>query len=133
MPTCLISIPAGPAFEDCARVLTRGITSAGLQPVRAGDLDRPHAFEQIWDQLESAAACVIDLTNRTHVPMYVFGLAQGRGKIVIPIAVNDAHLPFDVRLIHHIIYRPGGPRWEDMLAMQVQSALRGVGSGARLM
>jgi len=133
MQTCFISIPGGPGFEECGRVLARGVTAAGMEPVRAGDLDRPHAFEQIWDQLNAAAACIVDLTNRTHVPMYVFGLAQGRGKIVIPIAINDSHLPFDVRLISHIIYRPGGPRWEDMLAMQVQSALRVVGSGAHLM
>jgi hypothetical protein len=124
MRSCFVALPPGAALQECFEVLARGITAAALHPLLAWELDRPRAFEQIHEGVENATACIVDLTNRAQVPLYVFGLAKGSRKPVIIIAQDASHLPFDVRVRKHIIYRYRGPRWQDMLSMQVQSALR---------
>ena len=124
MTSCFVALPPGAALQECFDVLARGITAAGLDPLLAWELDRPRAFEQIHQGVENAAACIVDFTNRGQVPLYVFGLAQGSRKPVITVAQDPSHLPFDIRVRKHIIYRYRGPRWQDMLSMQVHSALR---------
>jgi hypothetical protein len=126
MPFCLVALPSGPIFNVCYEVLQRALKASAVQPLRAGALDRPHAFEQIRDGLEKACACVVDLTGHAEVPLYVLGMAHGAAKPVLLLAQDASHLPWDLRLGQHIIYRPLGPRWDDMLMSQLRSALRDV-------
>ncbi len=125
MPTCFVSLPPGSQFDAYYRkILEPSITKAGLDPVRAVEIGRPHAFEQIWTGLHNAAGCLVDLTGQNVSVLYVLGLAHAWDKPLVQIVQSANELPFDLKFTRHILYRPGAARWEDMFSMQVQAALR---------
>ena len=122
MATCFISIPFDAYYHQ---VLVRAILRAGLQPVRADDLDKHRAItDQIRDGVSEAAICIVDLTGRSTNALYVLGMAHGMGKPVILILQDPQDLPYDLKLGSYILYRPGTARWEDMLSLQLQAAIR---------
>lgn len=126
MATCFVSLPATPVFDSYYRdKLVRAIQRLGLDPVRADDLDRRGA---IWDQIRSgvaeAAICVVDITGRNSAALYVLGIAHGMNKPVVLLLQSPDDAPLDLRFGRNILYRPGTARWEDMLALQVESAIR---------
>jgi hypothetical protein len=51
-------------------------------------------------------------------------MAHAWGKPLIQLVQNGDQLPFDLKFMRHILYRPGAPRWEDMFSMQLAAALR---------
>jgi hypothetical protein len=125
MATCFVSLPSGSQFDGYYKhILAPAATRAGLDPVRAQEIGRPHAFEQIWIGLHTAAACLVDLTGLNFNVLYVLGLAHAWDKPLVQIVQSTDELPFDLKFTHHILYRPGAARWEDMFSMQVQAALR---------
>jgi nucleoside 2-deoxyribosyltransferase len=127
MPSCLVALPFGANFERYYKqILSPTILSAGLNPIRTEDIGRPHTFEQISSGMSKAAVCVADLTGQTAGVMYVLGLAQGLGKPVVMLVQSAGELPFDVRLRRHIVYHPAASKWEDMLSLQLQTALRDI-------
>lgn len=125
MGRCLVSVPFERAFDDFYRqTIVRATLAAGLDPVRAPDLDRPHGLDAIEEALAEAVACVVDGTGRTPGAMYVLAAALAFRTPLVLIAQNLDDLPFDMRWRNPIVYRPGAARWEDMIKMQLQSALR---------
>jgi hypothetical protein len=76
--------------------------------------------------MASAAVCIADLTGQTAGVIYVLGLAHGMGKPVILLVQSAGELPFDLRLRRHIVYHPAASKWEDMLSLQLQAALRDI-------
>lgn len=119
-------MPSAASFDAYYReILVRAILRAGLQPVRADDLDKRGAItDQIRAGVSEAAICVVDLTGRSIATLYVLGMAHGMGKPVILLVQSPDDLPFDLRFGRYILYRPDTARWEDMLSMQLQSAIR---------
>ena len=119
-------MPSGTAFDAYYnQLLVRAILRAGLEPVRADDIDKHRAIEdQIRSGVADAAACIVDLTGRNITVMYVLGVAHGMGKPVILLVQSPDDLPFDLRFVRYIVYRPGTARWEDMLSLQLQTAIR---------
>ena len=125
MATCFVSLPPGSQFDGYYKhILSPASTRAGLEPVRAQAIGSPHAFEQIWIGLHTAAACLVDLTGLNINVLYVLGLAHAWDKPLVQIVQSTEELPFDLKFTPHILYRPGAARWEDMFKMQVQAALR---------
>ena len=126
MGTCLVSLPPGSSFDSYYnQVFVRAIMRAGFRPVRADDIDRHRAIEyRIRNDVAEAAICVVDLTGRNVNVLYVLGLAHGMGKPVLLLVQNADDLPFDLRLVRHLLYRPGTAKWEDMLSLQLQGAIR---------
>ena len=118
-------MPTAPPFEAYHNLVAQAIVQAGLTPVFAEDMDHPRAVrDQISRGMSEAAICVVDLTGRGPIAIYVLGLAHGLGRPVVQLAQSEYDLPFDLRLMPHIIYRPGTARWEDMLSLQLQRAVR---------
>ena len=126
MATCLVSLPSTASFDAYYRdIFVRAILRAGLQPVRADDIDKHAAMtDQIRAAVSEAAFCVADLTGRNTTVLYVLGMAHGMGKPVILIVQRQDDLPYDLRFGRHLLYRPGTARWEDMLSLQLQAAIR---------
>ena len=125
MATCFVSMPPGPSFDAYYKVFARAITQVGFEAVRASEIDHPRVMrDQIFAGVANAAVCLVDLTQRNITPVYVLGLAHGMGKPVIQLVQNQNDLPFDLRFVQHLVYRPGAARWEDMLTLQLQNALR---------
>src|SRR5579884_3627140 len=125
MAICFVAMPWGVPFDAYYKVVARGLAQAGMEPVRADDIDRPRAIrDQIGSGIAEAAVCVIDVTGRSVTCMYALGLVHGLGKPMVLLSQNEADLPFDLRFVQHLTYRPGTARWEDMLALQLQTAVR---------
>lgn len=124
MPSCLVALPFGANFEHLYKILCRTILAIGLDPVKSEDISRPHTFDQISSGMANAVVCIADLTGQNPGVMYVLGMARGLEKPVVLLIQSGAELPFDLRLARHIVYRPGASKWEDMLSLQVQAALR---------
>jgi len=130
MATCLVSMPSATSFDAYYReILVRAILRAGLEPVPAYDIDKLHAItDQILAGVSEAAICVVDLTGRSSTVLYVLGMARGLGKPVILLVQSRDDLPYDLRNGRYILYRPGAARWEDMLSLQLQAAIRESGA-----
>ena len=125
MGTCFVSMPPGPSFDAYYKIFARAILQVGLEVARAADIDHPRVMrDQIFTGVANASVCIVDLTQRNITPVYVLGLAHGMGKPVIQLVQNENDLPFDLRYAQHLVYRPGAARWEDMLTLQLQNALR---------
>lgn len=119
-------MPPAASFDAYYReVLVRAIVRAGLEPVRADDLDKHGAItDQIPAGVSDAAVCVVDLTGRSSAVLYVAGMAHGAGKPVILLAQSPDDIPHDLRFGRYIVYRPGTAQWEDMLSLKLQAAIR---------
>jgi len=127
MPSCFVALPFSANFElYYKQILSRTILSAGLDPVRSEDISRPHTFEQISSGMAKAAVCIADLTGQNPGVMYILGMAHGLGKPVVLLIQSGEELPFDLTLGRRIVYRPGASKWEDMLSLQLQAALRDI-------
>jgi hypothetical protein len=126
MSTCFVAIPAIASFDAYYReVLVRAIVRAGLEPVRAEDIDKHRAVtDQIFAGVSEAAICVLDLSSRSTTVLYALGLAHGLGKRIVLLAQSPDDVPYDLRFGRYIVYRPGTARWEDMLSLQLQAELR---------
>jgi hypothetical protein len=127
MPSCFVALPFSASFDRYYKqILARTILSAGLNPIRSEDITHPHTFEQISSGVAQAAVCIADLTGQTPGVIYVLGLAHGLGKPVVLLVQNAGELPFDLKLGRHIVYHPTASKWEDMLSLQLQAALRDI-------
>lgn len=126
MLSCLVTLPSGANFDRLYKeILVNIVRSAGLNPIRVPDLHRPHALDEILGCFDDAAVCIADLTAQNPGVFYVLGVAQGLGTPVVILVQNAGELPFDLKLARYlIVYRPDGPRWQDMLSLQLQAALR---------
>jgi hypothetical protein len=126
MATCFVATPNAAPFDAYYReILVRAILRTGLEPIRADDIDKHRAVaDQIRTGVSNAEVCVVDLTTRSITALYVLGMAHGMGKPLVLIAQSTDDLPYDLRLGRHIVYRPGAARWEDMLSLQLQAAIR---------
>lgn len=125
MATCFVSLPSSAPFDSYYKqILAGAIMRVGLEPVRAEDIGRPRAFDQIREGVRNAAACVADLTGLSAGVLYALGLAHGLGTPVVLLAQSSDELPFDLRFVRYVVYHPGAARWQDMFSMQLQAALR---------
>ena len=126
MDTCFVILPSTASFDVYYReIFVRAIQRSGLQPVRAPDLDKHEAIrDQIPAGVAEAAMCIADLTGRSTTVLYVLGMAHAMGKPLVLVAQSMDDLPYDLRFGTHVLYRPGTARWEDMLSLQLQSAIR---------
>jgi hypothetical protein len=124
--TCFVGLPPAASYDAYYReILVRAVLRAGLDPVHADHLDKHGAIaEQIRAGVSDAAICVVDLTGRSGAALYVLGLAHGIAKPVIVLVQNPDDLPYDLKLGHYILYRPGTAHWEDMLSLQLRTAIR---------
>ena len=132
--TCFVLMPFGGEFDRCyRRVIAPAIAAVGLQPVRADELHQPGLiFAQIWEAIRDSSVCVAELTGLNSNVMYELGLAHALGKPVAQIVQDVRELPFDLRSLRCIPYKPDGLDWEDTLRENLEQMLRTIliGSGS---
>jgi hypothetical protein len=124
---CFVLIPFSTEFELTYRqIILPAAQRAGLTALRAADLHRPGLIgEQIRVAIQQARVCVVDLTESNPNVLYELGLAQALGKPVVLLAREGSELPFDVRSLRVLFYRPDdADQAIERLERMVSSVLR---------
>lgn len=118
-------MPFGQPFDDYYKqILMPAVTSVGLIPVRADEINKPGVIiHQIWQGIKDARVCIADVTGRNANVMYELGLAHAVGKPVIQIVQNIEDLPFDLRAYRHILYETRSPQWANSLGGRLREML----------
>ena len=122
---CFVISPFGPPFDaNYEEVLQPAIRGAGLEPLRADEINQPGVIiHQIWRGINDAAVCLADVTGRNANVMYEIGIAQALGKPVVPIVQDVADLPFDLQALRFLVYDTQLPSWSSNLRTKLTGML----------
>lgn len=125
MSICFVIMPFGQFFDTFyKKTITPSIKSLDLVPLRADEINNPGVIvDQIWKGINNSKICIADITNQNSNVMYELGLAHAIGKPVIQIVQDIKDIPFDLRHLRHIIYKPNESKWKDDFKKTLESML----------
>jgi hypothetical protein len=93
-----------PVYEDHIKPTC---ASMGVTVRRADDFFSAHSVvEDIWKGIVSAHSIVADCTGRNPNVFYEIGLAHTLGKPTILLTQREKDIPFDLRHLRYISYKP---------------------------
>jgi hypothetical protein len=126
--TCFTIMPFGGWFDEYyTSIYKPAIISAGLNPCRADDLNRPSSIiNDIWEYTKSANLILADLTGKNPNVFYELGLAHALAKPAILIAESMDEVPFDLQSLRVLVYDKNLPRWGDDLQERITKAIQEV-------
>lgn len=103
------------------------IETLELKCIRADEIySTGTVLEDIWTEIQKARIIIVDLTERNPNVFYELGLAHTLHKPVVLLAQNVDDIPFDLRPIRHILYRPsprGAKELQEKLTATIQNFL----------
>jgi hypothetical protein len=99
------------------------VEKTGLKCILASDIyGTQPIIEDIWTSINEAKIIIADVTGRNPNVFYEIGVAHTVGKNVIIISQNIDDVPFDLRHLRCIIYKPT-PRGAKNLVEQLKSTI----------
>jgi len=109
-----------PHGDYYSKIYKPAIEKAGLKPVRADAeiFGTGKIIDQIWSGI-NAAKVLVELTTRNPNVFYELGLAHALEKPVVPVSLNEADIPFDLKHIRVIYYDMTDPFWGSKLLDKV--------------
>lgn len=107
------------------QILVPAIEDAGFEPFRADEIygTRP-IIEDIFKEIQGAAALVADVTGKNPNVNYELGIAHTFGRSVVIISQSIDDIPFDYRHIRAIIYDPTETDWAIKLRNKITQTLQ---------
>ncbi len=125
-PICFVIMPFGGLFDRYYKeIYALAITEAGYEPKRADGIYSPgNIVEQIWNYTKKAKIILADMTGRNPNVLYELGLAHAISKPAILVTESLDDIPFDLRLLRHILYNKDAPNWGDCLKIDIITAIR---------
>lgn len=132
---CFVILPASDRFQEYYRdIYAPAIRAAGLEPKRAGDLNRPGMLlKELWTFIEEAEVILADLTP---VPVskgkkeldagvfYELGWAHALSKPVILVSGESETIPADLQTMNVIEYDQSRTKWDTKLQEELKTVIK---------
>lgn len=103
--SCFLLMPFSAEWSN--RVLNhlkKIVSECNLQCIRADDLYGNNIIEDIWRAINEVDVIIADTTDKNPNVFYEIGIAHTLGKKLILITQDENSIPFDFRILRHIIY-----------------------------
>jgi len=103
-----VLLPHNDEFRDLfTHVITYAMEQNNLKAVKAEDISQPGAIlPQVWRQIRSAQVIVADVTGKNANVIFELGLCYGLHRCPIMLVRDPAELPFNLRSLRYIQYKP---------------------------
>lgn len=131
---CFVLMPFRPELDEIyTRVIKPAVESEQLEMrcLRADEVftDQP-IISDIWEQIQKAELIVADLTGRNPNVLYELGLCHALCKRVVLVTQKLSDVPFDLKHLRVVIYKPSIGGTEQLLSDLTQAlvSLRALGS-----
>ena len=104
--TAFVIMPFGMEWSDGVWKCIHGIAkSEGYECTRGDTIYGHNVVEDIWEGILAASVVIADTTGRNANVFYEIGMAHTLGKRVILLAQDADDIPFDLKVLRHLIYK----------------------------